>query len=83
VSNLEVSAGIGGQRTETITFTPEQLEIVRKAGAALRNGRTVDPATGEITTPATRVTTPAGQLPESVLDALRPVLASMGTFPDV
>lgn len=71
MSTLEVSAVIGGQRTEAITFTPEQLEIVRKAGAALRNGRAVDPATGEIITPATDITTPAGQLPEAVLDAFR------------
>lgn len=43
---LEVSAVIGGQRTETITFTPEQLEYVAQAGKALRAG--VDPATGEV-----------------------------------
>lgn len=50
------------------------LDMVPQAQAAidiLRKHRTIDPTTGEITTPATRVTTPAGQLPESVLDAFR------------
>mgnify|MGYP006935511899 CR=1 FL=1 len=81
---LEVSAVIGGQRTETITFTPEQLEYVAQAGAALR--RTADPMTGEIIEPAaggaTRVAdaepeqqpepkTKRGQLPDAVLDKFR------------
>lgn len=74
MSTLEVSAVIDGRRTETITFTPEQLEIVAQAGAELR--RTVDPATGEITAEAaTRITTAdkpvRGQLPEAVLDTFR------------
>lgn len=46
---LEVSAVIGGQRTETITFTPEMLETVAEIGKALREG--VDPETGEIIAP--------------------------------
>lgn len=69
---LEVSAVIGGQRTETITFTPEQLEYVAQAGAALR--RHADPVTGEIvtdkTTPADERPEP-GQLPEALLDTFR------------
>lgn len=68
---ITVSAVIGGQRTETITFTPEQLEYVAQAGAALR--RAADPVTGEIAQPATRVTSQPepGQLPEAVLDTFR------------
>jgi len=50
------------------------LGMVPQAQAAiaiLRKRRTVDPATGEITTPATAVTAPAGQLPEEVLNRWR------------
>ena len=71
MSTLEVSAVIDGRRTETITFTPEQLEIVAQAGAELR--RRADPVTGEIKAEGgdTHETTPRGQLPEDVLDTFR------------
>jgi len=82
---LEVSATIGGRRTETITFTPEQLEIVAQAGAALRRHADPDPATGEIKKPVTRGATPAadpadarGQLPEALLDSFRQFYGGLG-----
>lgn len=74
MSNLEISATIGGQRTETITFTPEQLKYVAQGGAALR--RMADPVTGEVLAAelATDVSTDKpepGALPEAVLDSFR------------